>query len=177
MKKKPIYLYVLLGLAAAGVLLGIWGRFTANYTLPEDQIAAYPEPLKTELPAYLEKLSALSNSLVNNVFFWGGIAILIAAIVFLVRKDILKANISYIAYILFGLISTAYSYVATRGILYSSFSDSQFVAGQMATVTFGTVVGVGISLIFLGIVVFKLIQQQREAEKAEVKQEEALPEG
>ena len=31
MKKKPIYLYVLLGLSAIGTLLGVWSRFLSKF--------------------------------------------------------------------------------------------------------------------------------------------------
>ena len=31
MKKKPIYLYVLLGLSAIGTLLGVWSRFFSKF--------------------------------------------------------------------------------------------------------------------------------------------------
>ena len=32
MKKKPIYLYVLLGLSAIGTLLGVWSRVFYNFS-------------------------------------------------------------------------------------------------------------------------------------------------
>ena len=33
MKKKPIYLYVLLGLSAIGTLLGVWSRFFSTFSV------------------------------------------------------------------------------------------------------------------------------------------------
>ena len=90
------------------------------------------------------------------------------ALFFLFRKDIFKANLIYIADVLVGLISTAYAYVVSKGIIASSFSDSTLLSAQMTGVNFSILLSVVISLIFLSIVVFKLIQQQKEAEKAEL---------
>jgi len=93
---------------------------------------------------------------------------LIVALFFLFRKDIFKANLIYISDVLVGLISTAYAYVVSKGIIASSFSDSTLLSAQMTGLNFSILLSVVISLIFLSIVIFKLVQQQKEAEKAEL---------
>ena len=167
MKKKPIYLYVLLGLSTVGTLWGLFGKFTSSDAGVKSILKQIEEPAKSQYATYFSKSAEVANSLANNFFFYGHIILLIVALFFL-RKDVFKANLIYIADVLVGLISTAYAYVVSKGIIASSFSDSTLLSAQMTGLNFSILLSVVISLIFLSIVIFKLVQQQKEAEKAEI---------
>lgn len=95
-------------------------------------------------------------------------ALFIASVVFLVRKNLQMANISYIVYILVSLLSQVYVYISSKGIVGKVFTSPENIATHSNSLLLGTVLGFIISLIYLSIVVFKLIQQQKEAEKAEL---------
>ena len=168
MKKKPIYLYVLLGLSTVGTLWGLFSKFTSSDAGVKSILKQIEEPAKSQYATYFSKSAEVANSLANNFFFYGHIILLIVALFFLFRKDVFKANLIYIADVLVGLISTAYAYVVSKGIIASSFSDSTLLSAQMTGLNFSILFSVVISLIFLSIVIFKLVQQQKEAEKAEL---------
>ena len=97
---------------------------------------------------------------------------MIAAWFFVFKKDIFKANLIYIVNVLIGLVGTAYGYVVAKGIATSSFSDPTLLSSQMLGLNFTIGFSVVVSLIFLSIVIFKLIKQQKEAETVEVAEEE-----
>lgn len=168
MKKRPIYLYVLLGLSTAGSLWGLFSKFFSSNNGVEAFLKQVEEPARSQYATYFSKTTEVANSLANNLFFYGNLILLMAALFFLFKKDIFKANLLYIADVLWGLISTAYAYVVSKGIIASSFSDSTLLSAQMMGLNFSILLSVVISLIFLSIVIFKLIQQQKEAEKAEL---------
>ena len=88
----------------------------------------------------------------------------------LIRKAVIEqmANISYIVYILVSLLSQVYVYISSKGIVGKVFTSPENIATHSNSLLLGTVLGFIISLIYLSIVVFKLIQQQKEAEKAEL---------
>lgn len=172
MKKKPIYLYVLLGLATAGSLWGLVSKFSSSNDAVESLLKGMEEPVKSQFATYFSKSAELSGSLLSNVFFYASLLLLIAAWFFVFKKDIFKANLIYIADILIGLIGTAYSYVAAKGIAASSFSDPTLLSTQILGLNMSVGFSVVLSLIFLSIVVFKLIKQQKEVETVEVAEEE-----
>ena len=172
LKKKPIYLYVLLGLATAGSLWGLVSKFSSSNDAVESLLKGMEEPVKSQFATYFSKSAELSGSLLSNVFFYASLLLLIAAWFFVFKKDIFKANLIYIANVLIGLIGTAYGYVVAKGIATSSFSDPTLLSTQILGLNMSVGFSVVLSLIFLSIVVFKLIKQQKEAETVEVAEEE-----
>ena len=172
MKKKPIYLYVLLGLETVGTLWGLVSKFSSSNDAVESLLKGMKEPVKSQYATYFSKSAELSGSLINNIFFYVGLLLLIAAWFFVFKKDVFKANLIYIANVLIGLIGTAYGYVVAKGIATPSFSDPSLLSSQLLGLNFTIGFSVVISLIFLSIVIFKLIKQQKEAESAEVAEEE-----
>lgn len=171
MKKKPIYLYVLLGLETVGTLWGLISKFSSSNDAVETLLKGVNEPAKSQYATYFSKSAELSGSLINNIFFYVGLLLLIAAWFFVFKKDIFKANLIYIANVLIGLIGTAYGYVVAKGIATSSFSDPSLLSSQILGLNFTIGFSVVVSLIFLSIVIFKLIKQQKEAESVEVAEE------
>lgn len=172
MKKKPIYLYVLLGLETVGTLWELLSKFSSSNDAVETLLKGINEPVKSQFATYFSKSAELSGSLLSNVFFYASLLLLIAAWFFVVKKDIFKANLIYIANVLIGLIGTAYGYVVAKGIATSSFSDPTLLSTQILGLNMSVGFSVVLSLIFLSIVVFKLIKQQKEAETVEVAEEE-----
>ncbi len=172
MKKKPIYLYVLLGLSTVGTLWGLFGKFTSSDAGVKSILKQIEEPAKSQYATYFSKSAELSGSLISNVFFYASLLLLIAAWFFVFKKDIFKANLIYIVNVLIGLIGTAYGYVVAKGIATSSFSDPTLLSTQILGLNMSVGFSVVLSLIFLSIVVFKLIKQQKEAESTEVAEEE-----
>ena len=171
MKKKPIYLYVLLGLETVGTLWELISKFSSSNDAVETLLKGINEPAKSQYAAYFSKSAELSGSLISNIFFYVGLLLLIAAWFFVFKKDIFKANLIYIVNVLIGLIGTAYGYVVAKGIATSSFSDPTLLSTQILGLNMSVGFSVVLSL-FLSIVVFKLIKQQKEAESTEVAEEE-----
>ena len=168
MKKKPIYLYVLLGLSAIGTLLGVWSRFFSKFSEVDYTQINFSKELSDQTNQFNKLYFEFLRNGMNMLIFFVMTALLIASIVFLVRKNLQMANISYIVYILVSLLSQVYVYISSKGIVGKVFTSPENIATHSNSLLLGTALGFVISLIYLSIVVFKLIQQQKEAEKAEL---------
>ena len=59
MKKKPIYLYVLLGLATAGSLWGLVSKFSSSNDAVESLLKGMEEPVKSQFATYFSKSAEL----------------------------------------------------------------------------------------------------------------------
>ena len=168
MKKKPIYLYIFLGLSAIGILLGVWSRFFSKFSEVDYTQIGFSKELSDQTNQFSKLYFEFLSNGMNMLIFFVMTALLIASIVFLVRKNLQMANISYIVYILISLLSQVYVYISSKGIVGKVFTSPENIATHSNSLLLGTVLGFIISLIYLSIVVFKLIQQQKEAEKAEL---------
>ena len=168
MKKKPIYLYILLGLSAIGTLLGVWSRFFSKFSEVDYTQINFSKELSNQTNQFNKLYFEFLRNGINMMIFFVMTVLLIASIVFLVRKNLQMANISYIVYILVSLLSQVYVYISSKGIVGKVFTSPENIATHSNSLLLGTVLGFIISLIYLSIVVFKLIQQQKEAEKAEL---------
>ena len=71
MKKKPIYLYVLLGLSTVGTLWGLFGKFTSSDAGVKSILKQIEEPAKSQYATYFSKSAEVANSPANNFFFTG----------------------------------------------------------------------------------------------------------
>ena len=108
MKKKPIYLYILVPLSTLFALLGSLSYFTASPQRLE------PEQLKplgltkqdvSQYQTYLEKSFRLFHNPVVLLFLLLSLVLLGATIFFLfIKKDLLWANIAYSSYLILGLL-------------------------------------------------------------------------
>ncbi|KXT85089.1 hypothetical protein STRDD11_00555 [Streptococcus sp. DD11] len=167
MKKKPIYLYILLGLSTLVTLLGIWGRFFNQYTVIDYTQAGYSAALSDQLNEYSKKSYELSHNGISILLFFLSAAVLIAAIVVLLRKNVQLANIIYIFYVLLAIIGLVYNYVSASP-LFNLFTDEATRKGMRSSSLLGVAVFVGLNLVFLGLTVFKLLKLQKELEKEEI---------
>ena len=111
MKKKPIYLYVLLGLSAIGTLLGVWSRFFSKFSEVDYTQIGFSKELSDQTNQFNKLYFEFLRNGMNMIIFFVMTALLIASIVFLVRKNLQMANISYIVYILVSFLSQVYVYI------------------------------------------------------------------
>ena len=91
---------------------------------------------------------------------------IIAALVFLIRKNIVYANLTYLAYLVISIIGIAYSYIGASSLL--NVLDAQYRKLVSGGLLISTVVMLVINLIFLGLVLYKFMKQQKELEKDEL---------
>lgn len=165
MKKKPIYLYVLLTLSVISTVFATVTKFLS--TKPTTLTAQLAEALKlqteqakTAYQTYLDKLFDLSHGLPANLFFYLNILTIIACIFFLVKKDLLKANITYIVNVLLYFISIIFYFVSGRPLLMELSEKKVDVTFIESTNNYSLIIAIVYTVICLSILLFKLWKQQ-----------------
>lgn len=92
------------------------------------------------------------------------ILLLIAAVVFIVKKNILYANFAYIAYVLLGIIGTIYNYIGGMP-LNNLYKDQTMRATAISSTRVLTIIYFAFNILFLVIVFFKMKRQQQDLAK------------
>ena len=116
MKKKPIYLWVLLVLSAlisASSLFGILGPVPSKEVLRAS--LANSGTLTTQqiedTVNYTYKVSESSHSIFNVLLIVLSAILVVVAFVFLIRKNVQFANYAYIGYVLVAIVGLVYSFM------------------------------------------------------------------
>ena len=166
--KKPIYLYILVGLS---LLLSLLGLYATMVPSTPKSAAAYegagiPEDVVKQLVDYTAKNSEFVQNPLNKILAILSLIVIIAALVFLIRKNIVYANLTYLAYLVISIIGIAYSYIGASSLL--NVLDAQYRKLVSGGLLISTVVMLVINLIFLGLVLYKFMKQQKELEKDEL---------
>lgn len=165
--KKPIYLYILVGLSLLLSLLGVYGTLVPSS--PRDA-ASYagtgvPENVAKQLVDYAARNSEFVQNPVNKILAILGLAVIVTALVFLVRKNLVYANLTYLAYVVISIVGIAYSYIGSSSLL--GVLDEQYrglaSGGLLAT----TALMLVINLIFLGLVLYKFMKLQKALDNPE----------
>ena len=175
MKKKPIYLWVLLVLSAINSALAVVGIFTPVPS--KDALRASQENVGTltaqqieDAVNYAHQVSESSHSIFNMILIVLSAILVVVAFVFLVRKNLQLANYTYVGYALLAIVGLVYDNMNLQDAMQLIKDDTlRLGMGVMSKVT--TIIFIVINVIFLGIVFYKMWRQQKELTES---QEEEL---
>ena len=142
MKKKPIYLWVLLILSAlisVPSLFGIVSPLPSKEALraAQKQVAGVNAQQLEDQLNYTYRVAEASHSIFNVALIVLSTILVVVAIVFLVRKNLQYANYTYVGYVLLAIIGSIY--------------------GSKAVSIFYIVINV----LFLALVFYKMWRQQK----------------
>ena len=175
MKKKPIYLWVLLVLSAlisAMSLFGILSPVPSKEALGASQAQAQgisAQQLEDTIN-YLHKTAELSHSTVNIVLIILSAILVVAGIVLLVRNHLQYANYAYIAYVLLAIVGSIYTYMGMQDAV-QAIRDETLRLGTEVLGKGTTILFVVINVLFLVIVFYKMWRQQKDlAEEVEAEE-------
>ena len=165
MKKKPIYLWVLLILSAlisVTSLFGMLGPIPSKEVLrsAQKQVAGVSAQQVEDSINYSYRVAEISHSIFNVALVVLSAILVVVAIVFLIRKNLQYANYTYVGYVLLAIIGSIYGYVGLQDAV-------QLV--QDETMRLGISVGskavsifyIVINVLFLALVFYKMWRQQR----------------
>ena len=165
MKKKPIYLWVLLILSAlisVSSLFGMLGPIPSKEVLrsAQKQVAGVSAQQVEDSINYSYRVAEISHSIFNMALIVLSAILVGVAIVFLVRKNLQYANYTYVGYVLLAIIGSIYGYVGLQDAV-------QLV--QDETMRLGISVGskavsifyIVINVLFLALVFYKMWRQQK----------------
>lgn len=174
MKKRPIYLYVLLGLSSVLSLYGAWGLFTGSVektmevlseaysqaNLPDNQIQEILQPM--------QKVIEFNFNAVNKALVVVGLLLLLMAVIMLFRKNLLMANLSYLVYIILSMMGSIYHYVSISAINRANYSNAEVLAAVQGQTNLSIMIGLGLDLIIIILILYKIWSQQKAAESEDL---------
>ena len=165
MKKKPIYLWVLLILSAlisAMSLFGILSPLPSKEALraAQKQAAGLSAQQLEDQFNYTYRVAEVSHSIFNIALIVLSAILVVVAIVFLIRKNLQYANYTYVGYVLLAIIGSIYGYVGFQDAL-------QLVQDESMRLTMGigskavSIFYIVINILFLALVFYKMWRQQK----------------
>ena len=165
MKKKPIYLWVLLILSAlisATSLFGMLSPLPSKETLraAQKQVEGVSAQQLEDQLNYTYRVAEASHSVLNMALIVLSAILVVVAIVFLIRKNLQYANYTYVGYVLLAIIGSIYSYVTLQDAVQLVQDETMRLGisiGSKAVSIFYIVINV----IFLAIVFYKMWRQQK----------------
>jgi len=154
MKKKPIYLYILLFFSTVGTLTSAVSTFGASksFELTDDfakQLGLTTAQDKADYVTYYEKSAQLNQSPLTFLFVSLILIALLATFYFL-----------YMGQILLSQAFSCYNYFAGRPLL-ASFSNSALRQRYLASSSIALLLLTALSLLFLGIVLYKTLRLRK----------------
>lgn len=166
MKKKPIYLWVLLILSAlisVPSLFGIVSPLPSKEALraAQKQVAGVNAQQLEDQLNYTYRVAEASHSIFNVALIVLSTILVVVAIVFLVRKNLQYANYTYVGYVLLAaIIGSIYGYVGLQDAVQLVQDESMRLTvsiGSKAVSIFYIV----INALFLALVFYKMWRQQK----------------
>ena len=173
MKKKPIYLWVLLifsALLSAMSLFGIISPVPTADSVNNIEKLGGDATYAKELIAYTIKVTEHAHSIFNMILVVLSAILVVVALVFLVRKNIQLANYAYIGYVFLAILGSIYNFVGVQDAL-SLFTDPNVRMGAELGAKGSAIFGVVLNVIFLAIVFYKMWRQQKELTEAQEEEE------
>lgn len=170
-KKRPIYLWILLVLSSLSSLNGLFGLFKGMQKVDPSQIrelyksANLPEDSINQAVTFTQKSAEASQNILTYLFPIIFVAILVAVWFFFLKREIAKANFTYLAYLLVRIVQLIYGYVVTMGLANSIFTDDNIRLVLVLTYQITTFIFFGIYVIFIGLVLYKIWRQNRAIEE------------
>ena len=176
MKKKPIYLWILLVLSAlisALSLFGILGPVPSKEALRTglSNSGSLTAQQIEDTVNYTYQVTATSHSIFNVVLIVLSAILVVVAFVFLVRKNVQFANYAYIGYVLLAIVGLVYSYMNVQDAV-QLIKDSALGLGMGALAKGTNILFIIINVLFLALVFYKMWRQQKDLAE-EVEAEEA----
>ncbi|WP_067193764.1 ABC transporter permease [Streptococcus sp. DD10] len=168
--KKPIYLWILGIMSLILSLLGVYGVFSPApdfsavdlSSLPQEQVKLVQQSINYQTLAY-----EFNHNILNRILAVVAAILIITVIVFLVRKEIMRANFAYFAYVLLGIIGSIYAYVGARSGILVAYTDEDVRSGVLMQTGIIIAIYVVLNLVFLGIVGYKIYRQNQEVDETE----------
>lgn len=158
--KKPIHLYIFLGLSTIASLSRIWTAFISKFN--EAQYAELPSmPGMEEVIAFDKAAAILRTGLASKIAAVLMLAVLIVTLVLLIKKRNEQASYSYIGYLFMTLLFSTYQFVSSKGLtqIYSNAEMRQVTEITLLT-TYGF--SVVLFLVYLGLTLFFLFRKPKE---------------
>lgn len=158
--KKPIHLYIFVVLSAIASVFRIFNTFFASFNEAEVR-QVYEGMGMAELVPALEASHQLQVNLINKGFAIVLLALLVATIVFLFRKENERASYTYIAYLFGTLLFSTYSFIGAKGIIANFYTDELMsqVANQTAFVFY--IINIVLFAIYFGVTIFFLLRKPK----------------
>ena len=175
MKKKPIYLWILLVLSAISSFLAVVGIFTP---VPNKEVLRASQENVGTLSAqqiddavnYAYQVSESSHSIFNVILILLSAILVVVAFVFLIRKNLQLANYTYVGYALLAIVGLVHDNMNLQDAM-QLIKDDTLRLGMEVMSKVTTIIFIVINVIFLGIVFYKIWRQQKELTES---QEEEL---
>ncbi|ORO71321.1 ABC transporter permease [Streptococcus oralis] len=166
MKKKPIYLWILLVLSAlisALSLFGILGPVPSKDALRTglSNSGSLTAQQIEDTVNYTYQVTATSHSIFNVVLIVLSAILVVVAFVFLVRKNVQFANYAYIGYVLLAIVGLVYSYMNVQDAV-QLIKDSTLGLGMGALAQGTNILFIIINVLFLALVFYKMWRQQKD---------------
>ena len=167
MKKKPIYLWVLLILSAlisVSSLFGMLGPIPSKEVLrsaaAQKQVAGVSAQQVEDSINYSYRVAEASHSIFNVALVVLSAILVVVAIVFLVRKNLQYANYTYVGYVLLAIIGSIYSYVTLQDAV-QLVHDETMRLGISVISQAVSILYIVINVLFLALVFYKMWRQQK----------------
>jgi len=177
MKKKPIYLWVLLILSALISAMSLFGMLSPlpskeAFRSAQKQAAGVSAQQLEDQLNYTYRVAEVSHSIFNIALIVLSAILVVVAIVFLIRKNLQYANYTYVGYVLLAIIGSIYGYVGFQDAL-------QLVQDETMRLTMGigskavSIFYIVINILFLALVFYKMWRQQKALAEEEETEEVA----
>lgn len=175
MKKKPIYLWVLLILSA---LISATSLFELLSPIPSQEVLRVRQSHVAGLSAqqlednvnYTYTVAESTHSIFNMALIVLSAILVVVAIVFLVRKNLQYANYTYVGYVLLAIIGSIYGYVSLQDAV-QLVHDETMRLGISVISQAVSILSIVINVLFLALVFYKIWRQQKAlAEEAETEE-------
>lgn len=175
MKKKPIYLWILLVLSAlisASSLFGILSPVPSKEALRASlsNSGSLTAQQIEDTVNYTYQVTASSHSIFNVVLIVLSAILVVVAFVFLVRKNVQFANYAYLGYLLLAIVGLVYSFVNIQDAI-QLIKDDTLGLGIGALAKGTVILFMIINVLFLALVFYKMWRQQKDlAEEVEAEE-------
>ena len=179
MKKKPIYLWVLLILSALisamslfGILSPLPSKEALRAAAAQKQVAGLSAQQLEDNINYTYRVAESTHSIFNMALIVLSAILVVVAIVFLIRKNLQYANYTYVGYVLLAIIGSIYGYVGLQDAVQLVQDETMRLTmsiGSKAVSIFYIV----INILFLALVFYKMWRQQKALAEEEETEEVA----
>ena len=165
MKKKPIYLWVLLILSAlisAASLFGMLSPLPSKeaFRAAQKQAAGLSAQQLEDQLNYTYRVAEVSHSIFNMALIVLSAILVVVAIIFLIRKNLQYANYTYVGYVLLAIIGSIYSYVTLQDAV-QLVHDETMRLGISVISQAVSIFSIVINVLFLALVFYKMWRQQK----------------
>ena len=166
MKKKPIYLYILLFFSTVGTLTSAVATFGAskNFELTDDfanQLGLTTAQDKADYLVYFEKSVQVNQSPLAFLFVSLIIIALLATLYFLfMKQDLLTAHYTYMGQIVLSQAFSFYNYFVGRSLL-ATFSNPSLRQRYLVSSSLALLLLTVFALLFFGIILYKTLRLRK----------------